>query len=70
MPIGPVMEPEHEEAIITEESHKLLQSGQFNKVPVIVGLNSNEAKSFLGLFIGNFYIKLFKVYLESAFRCT
>lgn len=70
MPMGPVMEPEHEGAIITEKSHKLLQSGQFNKVPVIIGLNSNEAKSFLGLFIGDFYIKLFKLYLKIAFRCT
>ncbi|KAL1498381.1 hypothetical protein ABEB36_009188 [Hypothenemus hampei] len=51
LPLGPVIEPEHDEAIITGKSHDLLQNGNFNKVPVIVGLNSNEAKSFLGLFI-------------------
>nr|WCJ12952.1 carboxylesterase [Dendroctonus armandi] len=51
LPMGPVVEPDHEEAVITEKSHELLRTGQFNKVPVIVRINSNEAKSFLGLFI-------------------
>lgn len=52
LPIGPVIEPEHNDAIFTGKSHELLRTGTFNKVPVIIGLNSNEAKSFLGLFIG------------------
>ncbi|XP_030756467.1 pyrethroid hydrolase Ces2e-like [Sitophilus oryzae] len=52
MPIGPVREPEHEGAVFTSRSHEDLKNGHFHKVPVIVGLNSNEAKSFLGLAIG------------------
>ncbi|CAG9761134.1 unnamed protein product [Ceutorhynchus assimilis] len=51
MPLGPAVEPEHEGAVITGKSHELLRTGQFNKIPVMLGLNSNEAKSFLGLFI-------------------
>lgn len=56
LPIGPVIEPEHKDAIFTGKSHELLRTGNFNRVPVIVGLNSNEAKSFLGLFIGWFLV--------------
>ncbi|XP_050302252.1 esterase FE4-like [Anthonomus grandis grandis] len=51
IPMGPVVEPEHEGAFFTQKSHEMLRTGQFNKVPVLMGLNSNEAKSFLGLFI-------------------
>ncbi|XP_066143101.1 juvenile hormone esterase-like [Euwallacea fornicatus] len=51
LPIGPVIEPEHDDAIFTKKSHELLRTGNFNTVPTIIGLNSNEAKSFLGLFI-------------------
>ncbi|KAJ8983203.1 hypothetical protein NQ317_016424 [Molorchus minor] len=39
----PVIEPEHEGAILTENSHQLLERGEFNRVPLIIGYNSLEA---------------------------
>ncbi|XP_023309934.1 venom carboxylesterase-6-like [Anoplophora glabripennis] len=40
---SPVIEPEHDGAIVVGMSDELLQQGAFNKVPVLLGLNSNEA---------------------------
>ncbi|KAF7266119.1 hypothetical protein GWI33_020491 [Rhynchophorus ferrugineus] len=52
LPMGPVKEPDHEGAVFSSRSHEDLKNGAFQRVPVIIGLNSNEAKSFLGLIIG------------------
>lgn len=39
---APVIEPEHEGAFITEFMHESLKNGDFNKVPLIIGINSEE----------------------------
>lgn len=39
---SPSIEPEHEGAVITGESYKLLENGDFQRVPSIVGFNSLE----------------------------
>ncbi|CAG9856921.1 unnamed protein product [Phyllotreta striolata] len=40
---SPVIEPPHEGAFFSSYSHQLLSEGKFNRVPVIMGINSNEA---------------------------
>ncbi|CAH1176734.1 unnamed protein product [Phaedon cochleariae] len=40
---GPVREPVHDGAFFTGESEDLLSRGQFNQVPCLMGVNSNEA---------------------------
>nr|WEQ60881.1 esterase [Phaedon brassicae] len=40
---GPVKEPVHPGAFFTGESDKKLSSGNFTRVPVLLGVNSNEA---------------------------
>nr|WCC58198.1 carboxylesterase [Pharsalia antennata] len=40
---SPVIEPAHVDAIVVGKSDELLQNGAFNKVPVLLGFNSNEA---------------------------
>ncbi|XP_049825184.1 venom carboxylesterase-6-like isoform X25 [Aethina tumida] len=43
LPYGPVMEPDHEGAVFSSKSYELLQNGNFHKVPMIIGYNSEEA---------------------------
>ncbi|CAH0546942.1 unnamed protein product [Brassicogethes aeneus] len=43
LPIGPVVEPDHEGAVFTGKSHEMLSQGVFNRVPLIIGHNSQEA---------------------------
>nr|CAI5868611.1 unnamed protein product [Callosobruchus analis] len=40
---GPVMEPYHDGAFFYNKSDELLRSGEFHRVPVLMGVNSNEA---------------------------
>lgn len=40
---APVIEPEHEGAILTRRSHQLLEEGHFHDVPIVMGYNSMEA---------------------------
>nr|AEE62682.1 unknown [Dendroctonus ponderosae] len=44
----PVIEVENEEAFITESHYELLKNGDFNQVPTIIGLCSEESLLFLG----------------------
>lgn len=44
--LGPVVEPEHEDAFFTGISHDKLLNGNFTKVPILIGYNSNEAGIF------------------------
>lgn len=39
---APVIEPTHDDAFLTEKSHELLSTGEFNQVPSIIGFNSLE----------------------------
>ncbi|RZC34029.1 cholinesterase 1-like [Asbolus verrucosus] len=43
LPFSPTLEPEHEDAFISERSYELLKAGDFERVPYIVGFNSQEA---------------------------
>lgn len=52
---GPVIEPMHENAFLTDKSHAILSRGDFAKVPCIIGFNSLE-----GTFNFN---TLFRLYL-------
>lgn len=38
----PVLEPIHSEALITEAMYELFDAGNYTKVPMIVGINSEE----------------------------
>nr|CAH7767200.1 unnamed protein product [Callosobruchus chinensis] len=40
---GPVIEPYHDGAFFYNKSEELLRTGEFNRVPVLMGINSNEA---------------------------
>ncbi|KAJ8950573.1 hypothetical protein NQ318_015706 [Aromia moschata] len=40
---SPVIEVEHDEAFITENQYTLLEKGDFNKVPLIIGICSEES---------------------------
>ncbi|RZC36248.1 COesterase and/or Abhydrolase 3 domain containing protein, partial [Asbolus verrucosus] len=53
--LGPVIEPEHDNAFFTNKSHQLLVEGKFSKVPCIIGFNSLEGTFNFGT--------LFKLYL-------
>ncbi|XP_049821146.1 juvenile hormone esterase-like isoform X2 [Aethina tumida] len=39
---APVVEPEHDDAFITETAYESLESGNINKVPLIIGMTSEE----------------------------
>nr|XP_023018925.1 venom carboxylesterase-6-like [Leptinotarsa decemlineata] len=43
LPLGPVIEPEHQGAIITGNSYEKLKKGQFHHIPIIIGHTSREA---------------------------
>lgn len=49
LPLGPVIEPSSNNAVITAKSQDLLKKGQFNAVPIIAGHTSVEAHSNDGL---------------------
>lgn len=40
---GPATEVNHPGAVITNHSHSILKDGDFNRIPVIIGFNSEEA---------------------------
>lgn len=39
----PVIEADHEDAFITEKMYVLIRSGNFTKVPLLMGINSEES---------------------------
>ncbi|XP_076253179.1 juvenile hormone esterase-like [Rhynchophorus ferrugineus] len=43
-PLGPVIEPNYPGALITKDSLRAFMAGDFMKVPIIMGVNSQEAK--------------------------
>ncbi|KAK9885278.1 hypothetical protein WA026_010773 [Henosepilachna vigintioctopunctata] len=43
-----VIEPEHEGAFLTETAYKKFESGDFNVVPTLMGITSEEALFFIG----------------------
>ncbi|ENN80465.1 hypothetical protein YQE_03122, partial [Dendroctonus ponderosae] len=43
-PFGPVIEPESNQAFLTKGSFRAFQKGDFQRIPVIVGMNSQEIK--------------------------
>jgi carboxylesterase type B len=45
---APVIEIEHDEAFITEKMYGLIRSGNFVKVPILMGINSEESLSGAG----------------------
>lgn len=45
LPLGPVIERNNSNAVITGKSHDFLQTGQFNNVPIFIGHTSLEANS-------------------------
>lgn len=49
LPLGPVIEHKHANAVITGKSYDLLKSGHFNNVPIFMGHTSLEAHSNNGL---------------------
>lgn len=49
MPLGPVIEPESSDAVITGKSYDLQKNGDFNKVPILMGHTSLEAHTDEGL---------------------
>lgn len=40
---APTTEVNHPGAVITNHSHSILKDGDFNRIPVIIGFNSEEA---------------------------
>ncbi|KAJ8916243.1 hypothetical protein NQ315_016382, partial [Exocentrus adspersus] len=45
-PFGPVIEHRHKDAFISRSTYALLEKGDFNKVPIILGTTSGEAEFF------------------------
>ncbi|KAG5887779.1 hypothetical protein JTB14_035126 [Gonioctena quinquepunctata] len=43
---APCKEPAHDGAVVLEPSHEILRNGNFNRVPIIIGFNSQEALVF------------------------
>ncbi|XP_030752616.1 venom carboxylesterase-6-like [Sitophilus oryzae] len=43
LPFGPVEEPDSSEAVVTDRSYEILESGDYNSVSTLIGFNSNEA---------------------------
>ncbi|CAH1975198.1 unnamed protein product [Acanthoscelides obtectus] len=46
--IGTVLEPQSENALFSNNSYDSLKAGNFNQVPMLVGVNSNEASYYDG----------------------
>lgn len=53
---SPVIEPQHQEAFFSNYSDKLLREGAFHKVPLLLGVNSNEAAA-VGDITGKFLVR-------------
>lgn len=74
LPLGPVIEPSSNHAVITAKSQDLLKRGQFNAVPIIAGHTSLEGHSNDGLsrkysFLYSFHIPFIRLFhLTSKFR--
>lgn len=45
-PFGPVIEYKHKGAFISESTYSLLESGSFNRVPILMGVTSDESVFF------------------------
>lgn len=43
---GPIIEPPHEDAFLTQPVFDIFESGKFNKVPVIMGMTNLETALF------------------------
>lgn len=42
-PFAPTLEPDTEDAVYVNDSDKALSNGNFNRVPILLGFNSQEA---------------------------
>ncbi|CAH1119276.1 unnamed protein product [Phaedon cochleariae] len=40
---GPVIEPYHKDAVVDQENIEVMSTGKFQRVPLLIGMNSNEA---------------------------
>jgi len=49
-----VVEPEHEDAFLTEEPLKILKDGNFPHIPVLLGANQHDGSLVMGGAYGNF----------------
>lgn len=47
IPFAPVIEPNHEGAVLTGSMYEKLKAGEFNRVKTIIGFDSNEAQSIM-----------------------
>ncbi|CAG9762418.1 unnamed protein product [Ceutorhynchus assimilis] len=61
LPWAPVMEPNIEGAVLKDPSEFSLSQGNFSKVPVLMGMNSNEAAVFTEV---PFLLKLYLLYYD------
>lgn len=50
---APTLEHEHEGAFITESMYESLKNGKFNRVPFVMGVNSEES---LGMADSKYYL--------------
>lgn len=57
---SPVIEPNHKGAFFTSYSDEQLRQGNFYKVPVLPGFNSNEGAA-IGEILGEFF-SVYQVY--------
>lgn len=55
-----VQEPDHPDAVLSSKSWELMKNGNFNKVPLIVGFNSDEAAYFADIAVSKDFNKVFK----------
>lgn len=59
-PFGPVLEEPGSSAIITKDSYRAFKNGDFNRVPVLMGVNSQESKFFNSCrFVSKLFLKTF-----------
>ncbi|XP_017772568.1 PREDICTED: venom carboxylesterase-6-like [Nicrophorus vespilloides] len=49
LPYSPTLEPEHDDAVLSLGSHELFRTGEFNRIPYIIGFNSEESSVLLEL---------------------
>lgn len=48
LPLSPTLEKNHEDAFLIENNwYEMLKNGNFHRVPVMMGINSNETLYFL-----------------------
>ncbi|KAK4881475.1 hypothetical protein RN001_004794 [Aquatica leii] len=46
LPFGPIIEPPHIGAVVTNYSYEQLKNGLFHRIPYLMGINSQEGKPF------------------------